>query len=251
MSLWNLIWRLRAVVCAPLLASALACSEYVDEVDVEVAPSVEAKVDPDFESCKQNVVGMRLIARNALNAARNPLADRVALLDWNAFCACFAPELAQLARSRKAARARGEDPPYAELETLRDSIAVTCAEMGAPPASAEIPPVEPHPSGNLAANDARFEGLVDHCVRSPEGYLTNVRIHLEAQRSPRASKVMEMNPAEYCECYVAQMRRGLGDDVAHRFLSYVRIPSDLDIIAISQTSDGAYETCAAAQIPFN
>ncbi len=241
-----------AVALGIVGASHLACEEHV-ETDLAVQArdaDVDAEIAAEVEACAQNQRGMRIIARNALNAASNPLADRVGAMDWRAFCGCLAPELHVLARSRKEASKGGKEWPYAEFEVARDAVAVRCAEVGIPATAAVESTVPPHPSGNLPANDAKFAGLIDHCVSSPTGYLTNVRVHLEVQRSPRASRAMEMDPSAYCPCYVARMRRGLGDDVAHLYLASARPPGDLDFIAIGETTDDAYDTCAAKLIPF-
>ena len=228
--------RQRVLGLGLVVANALACGEPAEVPDATREAAIAA--------CEQNTAGMQSVARRALNAARNPLADRVASMDWHRFCACFGPEHAEMERA-------GDELSYDEYEKRRDAIAVKCTEIGAPLTTSAEAPSASHSGENRIENDSQFRHVIDHCVRSPDGYLTNVRIHLEVEKSPRASRVMEMDPSAYCSCYVSQMRRELGDDVAHRYLSAVRIPNDLDVIATSRASDGAYEACAAQLIPFD
>jgi hypothetical protein len=103
---------------------------------------------------------------------------------------------------------------------------------------------------NLAVNNPKFLGLIARCVNSPKGYLTNVMVHLNVQKSPRTSKAMSMNLGKYCSCHVTHMRRGLRNDMAHQYLSSIQFPSGMDLAALDKTTSGAYETCAAEQIPF-
>lgn len=209
-------------------------------------PTVEAAV----EGCKQNATGMQIITRDALNMAVNPLADRVSSIDWDKFCTCFGPKHFEVAKVLKEDRKNHVSGPNEKYVQQWDSIAVTCAAAGAPAVTSIGPTVASHPSGNQEVNNPRFAGIVAHCVGSPQGYLSNVQVHLKVQKSPRASKVMAMNPGKYCNCYVTHMRNGLGDDVAHQYLSSIRIPASLDMAALDKTASGAFETCAAEQIPF-
>lgn len=201
-------------------------------------------------SCKENQPGMQIIAHRALNAASNPLADHVSSMDWGKFCGCFGPKHFEVSQVLKEERGSNISGSYERYEAQRDAIAVTCAVEGAPTVAASPAITASHPSGNLAHNHSKFEGVIAHCVGSPHGYFTNAKVHLEVQKSPRASKVMGMNPSRYCHCCVTHMRGALGDDLAHQYLTSVRIPSDLPVIAISKATDGAYEACTADQIPF-
>ncbi|QPD04315.1 MAG: hypothetical protein Nkreftii_002089 [Candidatus Nitrospira kreftii] len=209
-------------------------------------PTVEAQV----EGCKQNPMGMQIITHHALNAAVNPLADRVSSMDWGKFCGCFGPNHFEVSKDFKEDRRNKVSGSHEQYVRQRDAIAVTCAAEGIPTVGAALPRVASHPSGNLALNHSKFEAVTAHCVGSPHGYFTNAKVHLEVQKSPRASKVMGMNPPKYCRCYVTHMRGALGDDMAHQYLTSLHIPSDLDLIAVSQATDGAFEACVAEQIPF-
>lgn len=198
--------------------------------------------EEQVQACIENKQGMLIVLRGQLNEARNPLVENIQANDWNKYCACYAPK----ARAIEEARPRGNLPNDVFQKMTADlaTASIACAKASIPegkPAVVEYPPVGRNP---------RFDASVKYCTEHPSGYLTNLKVHLEVRKSPRASGVAKMDAKKYCECYVRSLRQRLGDEDALKELTTLSPPADKDLMRFSKAKDEVYDYCAAEQIPF-
>lgn len=191
------------------------------------APTAEDEV----KACLSNTTGMGILTRKALNQASDPIADRMDTIDWAKYCNCFGPKFLEMKKEKKG-----------DLEFF-NPLYVTCAKQsatGKPHASA----IQPKMDG-----DARFKSMIDHCIQSPSGYLTNVEVFLSTMKSPRAGQTGKLNVPQYCRCYFGHMRAHLGDSLALAYLGSAKPSGDLDFIKIGMATDKSYDACTIEQLP--
>lgn len=196
----------------------------------------------DHSFCLQSERGNKIRLTRGLNKARSPLADNVDGTNWTRFCECFDLKVYEYSeRLKKDGRLKDFALRY---EDDIDQLAVECAPKSVPEKVAVQVPTTHTADHN---NDARFNKLIEGCVQSPKGYLTNLEIHLSGRSSPRAAKVKDLSPAKYCACYFNFMRGRLGDTVAMEQLGSAKPQFNL---SASEASDEAFDKCAKDLIQF-
>jgi hypothetical protein len=200
----------------------------------------------EIAACVENQLGMTLITRKALYAAKNSLGDRMDSIQWPGFCQCFGPQHLELNAAVKAEGKKDADW-YQKYEAKRDIIAVSCANSNSSGAALAAPTTAPVAT---ATNNLKFENYISDCSKNSKGRLLNAQIHLQRQNNPRAKSALNMDPKKYCTCYANFIRQNLGDDLALTELTSPYGVKDSDLFKVRQAINGAYETCAKEQIPF-
>lgn len=204
----------------------------------------KATTEEQIQSCLTNKDGIAVSLKTTLNERKNPRAENVKATDWAKYCQCYTPK----AQALEEAQPKGNLPRdvYQKLTTDLANTAEACANES-------IPNAKPTPAVTPTAKpDPRFDPTIKNCQTNPKGYLENLKIHLNVQKSPRAANLDNISPEKYCGCYVNSLRHKLGDDLALKVLTtYPATNNNQDIIRISKAKDETLNTCAAEQIPFN